>query len=163
MDLKKELWVRTESLFGTIAVLTLSLLSHISPAFCAPSDVQVVESYDPAQMQGAENLAVDYKGNIYVSLGSAIAKITPDRQQTITKLSIPGFVQAIALDAQGRVYVGVLSPKPNSGEGVWVVPPDGGTPYQAFTLPPGGRLNGLTFDSQGNMYMADPINGVIER
>jgi len=88
-DLKKELWVRTESLFGTLAVLALSLLSQVSPVAAAPSDVQVVESYDPAQMQFAENLAVDYKGNIYVSLGGAIAKRTPDGQQTITKLSIP--------------------------------------------------------------------------
>lgn len=161
-DLKKERGVRTESLFGTLAVLALSLLPHVSPVAAAPSDVQVVESYDPEQMQGAENLAVDYKGNIYVSLGSAIAKRTPDGQQTITKLSIPGFIQAIALDVQGRVYVGVLSPTPKPDtEGVWVIPPDGGTPYRVFTLPPGGRLNGLTFDSQGNMYIADPINGLI--
>lgn len=151
-----------QRLFGTLAVLALSLLPPISPAMAEGSQVQVVESYDPAQMQFAENLAVDYKGNIYVSLGSEIAKLTPDGQQTLTKLSISGFAQAIALDAQGRVYFGVLSPTPNPDtEGVWVIPPDGGTPYRAFTLPPGGRLNGLTFDSQGNMYIADPINGVI--
>jgi sugar lactone lactonase YvrE len=162
MDLKKALWVRTESLFRTLAVLALSLLPQVSPVAAAPSDVQVVESYDPAQMQTAENLAVDYKGNIYLSLTGAIAKRTPDGQQKITKLPIPGVTEGIALDAQGRVYVGLFSPTPNPDvEGVWVFPPDGGKPYRAFTLPPGGQLNGLTFDSQGNMYIADPINGLI--
>ena len=167
-DLKKELWVRTKSLFGTLAVLALSLLPHVSPTAAAPGDVQVVESYDPAQLQFAENVAVDYKGNIYVSLAlaSAIAKITPDGQQTIIKLpvSIPeGGPAGIAVDIQGRVYVGIYSPKNHDavGEGVWVVPPDGGIPYLGFTLPQGGTVNGLTFDSQGNMYMTDPDNGLI--
>jgi len=162
MDLKKELWVRAESLIGTLAVLALSLLPHVSPAFCAPSDVQVVESYDPAQRQFAENLAVDYEGNIYVSLGAAgeLAKLTPDGQQTITHLPDARFTLGVALDIQGRAYVGVISQNPDA-VGVWVVPPDGGTPYRAFTVPPGTGINGLTFDWQGNMYIADQVKGVI--
>jgi sugar lactone lactonase YvrE len=152
----KELWVRAESLIGTLVVLVGSLLPQVTLA--APGDVQVVESYDPAQMEFAENLAVDYKGNIYVSLsGSAkIAKRTPDGQQMITQLSmpVPGGTAGVGLDIQGRVYVGLNSPNPDV-VGVWVLPPDGGTPYRAFTLPPGGRVNGLTFDWQGNMYIAE--------
>ena len=159
-NLKRELWVRAESLLGAIVVLVGSLLPQVS--LTAPGDVQVVESYDPAKMQFAENLAVGYNGNIYVSLSGAgaIAKRTPDGQQTITQLPIPGVTVGVALDIQGRVYVGLNSRNPD-GLGVWVVPPNGGTPYRAFTVPEGGALNGLTFDWQGNMYIADPANGVI--
>ncbi len=109
-DLKKELWIRAETLIGTLAVLTLSLLPQVSPVTAAPSDVQVVESYDPAQLQFAENVAVDYKGNIYVSLAlaGAIAKRTPSGQQTIIKLPVSfpeGGPAGVAVDIQGRVYV----------------------------------------------------------
>ena len=160
--MKRELWVRTESLLKTFVVLVVSLLPQVTLA--ASGDVQMVESYDPAQMEFAENLAVDYKGNIYVSLSGGheiIVKRGPDGPQTSTQLPIlvrgPG---GAALDIQGRVYVGANSQ--NSDEvGVWVIPPDGDTPYRVFTVPKGGELNGLTFDWQGNMYIADSVNGVI--
>lgn len=106
-----------------------------------------------------EGVAVDKRGNVYVSLDSPrgeIRKFTPSgAMSTLVDFENPGAL-GLAVDARGNVYV-ARQDFPNTG--VYKVGRDGepklvpGTDNEDIVLP-----NALAFDKRGNLYVTESFS-----
>jgi hypothetical protein len=111
-----------------LVVITALLSTGVADA---TNHVRTVVSFDLAAGELPEGVAVDKRGNIFVSLitpVSEIRKIRPDGMQTpLTDLPTTGIGPlGLAVDAIGNVYVGLVSldPRPKgSTESVRTGPP----------------------------------------
>lgn len=148
-----------------LAALTLSaLMLPTAPARAA--DIETLVSFDAAAGELPEGVAVDKRGNIYVSLVapvSEIRKISPDGEQsTLVDLGLGGNGPlGLAVDAQGTVYAAAATFDPAT-QGVYRITADG----SATRLPGTGSIafaNGLTFDQRGNLYVTDSSAGAVWR
>jgi sugar lactone lactonase YvrE len=145
-----------------VATLFLSLVGAAS----ASGHVDVVVSFDADAGELPEGVAVDKRGNVYVSLiapVSEIRKISPSGEQSVlVDLGVGGFGPlGLAVDAKGSVYAGVVTFDPAT-QGVYRVTRDG----TASRLPGTqaiGFANGLAFDQRGNLYVTDTIEGAVWR
>jgi sugar lactone lactonase YvrE len=153
--------MRLRAFLAMIAVT--ALLLPAAPAHAA--EIETLVSFDLGAGELPEGVAVDHRGNIFVSLTapvSEIRKIAPDGQQTtLVDLGIGGFGPlGLAVDARGNVYAAANSFDPAT-QGVYRITPDG----TATRLPGTGAIafpNGLAFDQRGNLYVADST-GVVWR
>ncbi|MEX0330267.1 MAG: SMP-30/gluconolactonase/LRE family protein [Puniceicoccaceae bacterium] len=120
----------------------------------------------PAGMVTPEGIALDRKGNIYVSLRTTdgisyikneIVKFTPKGDISVLAdlgPAAPGGFGVIGLttDADGNVYVAF--PSFNAAHGVWKVYPDGSAEHLngswQLLIP-----NSLNFDNEGNLFVTD--------
>lgn len=104
--------------------------------------------------EGAEGLAFDRSGNLYVASGNEILKYTPNGAESVfanNGLNVP---TGLAFDAAGNLYAA------NSGNGT----------IEKFTIGGGGNLfasglddpAGLAFDSEGNLYVATTAGQTID-
>jgi len=134
---------------------------------------QWVARYDgPDSWDGANALAVDAAGNVYVtgfSIGSGTyydyvtIKYAPDgSQQWVARYNGPGNdddeAQALALDGSGNVYVAGLSVGSGTGADYATIKygPDGGEEWVARYNGPGNSVDygyGLGVDGAGNVYV----------
>jgi len=119
-----------------------------------------------------EGIAIDQHGHVFVSNSRLendrrvceILERAPDGTTsvfaTLSRDSCDGLA-GLAVDAQGNLYAaGGFSPKPYAA--IWRIRPDG----EAELLPGSKRMlfaNALAFDSQGNLYATDSIDGAIWR
>lgn len=128
------------------------------PAPAHAAEIETIVSFDLAAGELPEGVALDHRGNIFVSLiapVSEIRKISPrGRQTTLVDLGLGGFGPlGLAVDARRNVYVAAASFDPAT-QGVYRITPDGtaarlpGTDAIAFP-------NGLVFDGNGNLYVTD--------
>jgi sugar lactone lactonase YvrE len=151
--------MRLRALLTTLAVTALLIPS--APAQAA--EIETLVTYDLAAGELPEGVAVDKRGNIFVSLTapvSEIRKISPSGQQTtLVDLGLGGFGPlGLAVDARGNVYAAAASFDPAT-QGVYRISPDGtatrlpGTEAIAFP-------NGIAFDQRGNLYVADSTGAV---
>jgi sugar lactone lactonase YvrE len=146
-----------------LVVITALLSTGVADA---TNHVRTVVSFDLAAGEFPEGVAVDKRGNIFVSLiapVSEIRKVRPDGTQTLlTDLPTTGIGPlGLAVDANGNVYVGLVSFDPAT-EGVYRVSPDG----TAARLPGTGAIgfaNGLAFDDRGTLYVTDSTAGAVWR
>jgi sugar lactone lactonase YvrE len=145
---------------------TISLTALLLPAAPAhAAEVETLVTFDLGAGELPEGVAVDHRGNIFVSLTapvSEIRRIAPDGEQTtLVDLGIGGFGPlGLAVDARGNVYAAANSFDPAT-QGVYRITPDG----TATRLPGTGAIsfpNGLAFDQRGNLYVADST-GVVWR
>ena len=147
------------------ALTTAALLLSIAPAQAA--EIEVLVSFDAGAGELPEGVAVDKRGNIYVSLitpVSEIRKIAPDGEQT-TLVDL-GFESGngplgLAVDARGTVYAAAATFDPAT-QGVYAIAPDG----TAERLPGTQQIgfpNGLTFDDRGTLYVTDSTFGAVWR
>jgi sugar lactone lactonase YvrE len=132
----------------------------------AAVDVDVVIDYDLAAGEQPEGVAVDKRGDVFVSLAplGQIRKIDRDGSESTLATLVPpnsGFgVLGLAVDAPGNLYAAVATLEATSG--VYKVARDGsvarlpGTEDIAFP-------NGVTLDKNGNVYVTDTILGAIWR
>jgi sugar lactone lactonase YvrE len=149
-----------------IAALAVAALALQTGPVRATGHVEVVVSFDAAAGELPEGVAVDKRGNVFVSLiapVSEIRKITPTGDQsTLVDLGVGGNGPlGLAVDAPGNVYVGVATFDPAT-QGVYRVS-KGGT---ATRLPGSEAIafaNGLAFDKRGNLFVADSIGGAVWR
>jgi sugar lactone lactonase YvrE len=149
-----------------IVALTVAVLSLPIGPVGATGHVEVVVSFDAAAGELPEGVAVDKRGNAFVSLiapVSEIRKITPSgAQSTLVDLDVGGNGPlGLAVDAPGNVYAGVATFDPAT-QGVYRVS-RGGT---ATRLPGSEAIafaNGLAFDKRGNLFVADSIGGAVWR
>jgi sugar lactone lactonase YvrE len=149
--------------------LALALLAALLIAVAAPGQIgangliEVVRSYDDPQVELPEGIAVDKRGNLYVSLAppGQIWKITPDGAESLLADFGEWGSLGLAVDAPGNVYFGHSSFNPDT-HGVYRVTRSGdvkrlpGT--EAIGLP-----NALAFDKRGNLYVTDSSLGAIWR
>jgi sugar lactone lactonase YvrE len=144
--------MRLRTVLATIAV---SLLHPIAPAHAA--EIETLVSFDLGAGELPEGVAVDHRGNIFVSLTapvSEIRKVAPSgAQTTLVDLGLGGFGPlGLAMDAQGNVYVAAASFEPATQD-VYRVTPDG----TATRLPDTGAIafpNGIAFDQRGNIFVS---------
>jgi sugar lactone lactonase YvrE len=153
--------MRLRAILATIAVT--ALLFPTAPAHAA--EIETLVPFDLGAGELPEGVAVDHRGNIFVSLTapvSEIRKIAPSGEQTtLVDLGLGGFGPlGLAVDAEGNLYVAAASFDPAT-QGVYRVTPSG----TATRLPGTGAIafpNGIAFDQRGNLYVADST-GVVWR
>jgi sugar lactone lactonase YvrE len=147
------------------ALMTTALLLSVAPANGA--EIEVLVSFDAGAGELPEGVAVDKRGNIFVSLinpVSEIRKIAPDG--TLTTLVDLGFETGngplgLAVDALGTVHAAAATFDPAT-QGVYAIAPDG----TAVRLSGTGQIsfpNGLAFDHRGTLYVTDSSFGAVWR
>lgn len=121
-------------------------------------------TFDPEQGELPEGIAIDARGNLYVSftpLGQ-VRRIAPSgEQKVILEIGMPGLT-GIALDRHGAVYVAKQSTKPEQPRGVVRIAASGvpeSLPGCDAILAP----NGLAFDPRGRLYITDTAGGAVFR
>lgn len=142
--------------------MPLALLGAVaSGAAIAAADttahVEVIIDYDAATGELPEGVAVNRRGEVFVSLAplGEVRMITRDgSESTLASIVPPGAgngVLGLALDARGNVYAAAGTFNPGTS-GVYKISPDG-----SFARLPGtsaiGFPNGLAFDKRGNLYV----------
>jgi sugar lactone lactonase YvrE len=151
--------MRIRALLATAAVT--ALLLPFTPVQAA--EIETLVTFDVEASELPEGVAVDNRGNIFVSLTapvSEIRKIAPSGEQTtLVDLGIGGFGPlGLAVDARGNVYAAAASFDPAT-QGVYRITSDG----TAMRLPGTGAIalpNGIAFDQRGNLYVADSTGAV---
>ena len=147
------------------SVLFVAAVTLLSVAAYAASSVSRVVTFAPPNFP--ESIRIDKEGNTYLSmlLTGEIRKIAPDgTQSTLAVLgsgptAFPGRrLTGLAVDAPGNVYA-ALNDVPAT-RGVWRISRDGSMELMA-ALPFAGMVNGLAFDSRGNLFVSDSLGGRI--
>jgi sugar lactone lactonase YvrE len=153
---------RSSTVVPPVALLLAWLVVAIVTAQ-AQGLVETVVSYDAAANELPEGIAIDRRGNIYVSLNplGQIRKISPGGSESVlVDFGEPGPL-GMTVAEPGYVYVGWASDNPEIA-GVWRIGPDG-----ASTRLPGTAgisfPNALAFDQHGNLYVTDSSAGAIWR
>jgi sugar lactone lactonase YvrE len=155
--------MRLRSSSAIVPILASFLVIAFAPQAQA-AHASVVVSFEAAAGQLPEGLTTDNRGNFYVSFVaplSQVMKITPDgSEKVVADLGFGGLGPlGLATDASGRVYVCASTFDPNT-RGIYRLSADG----TATRLPGTGSIlfpNGLAFDRQGNLYVADSIGGAV--
>lgn len=151
--------MRLRAFLATIAVTALLLPAPAAHA----AEIETLVTFDLGAGELPEGVAIDHRGNIFVSLTapvSEIRKIAPSGEQTtLVDLGLGGFGPlGLAVDARGNVYAAAAS-FDSATQGVYRVTPDG----TATRLPGTSSIafpNGLAFDQRGNLYVSDSSGSV---
>ena len=132
-------------------------------------EVTTLLTFDETRGETPENITLDRDGNVYLTLLFAHVVVRLDERGHVDRVVLPGALAAgIAIDPRcpDRLTVAVSSPDP-AVAGLWTVPfaafTGGATPSRAVALPPEGFPNGITYDRDGNLYVADSTLGRIWR
>jgi sugar lactone lactonase YvrE len=150
-----------------IAVCAVAAFVLPVAAAGAAVDVQVVIDYDLAAGEQPEGVAVDKRGDVFVSISplGEIRKVTPDGSESTLATLVPagsGFGPlGLAVDAPGNIYAAVATFNPATS-GVYRIGRDG----TFMRLPGTGAIafpNGVTLDKRGNVYVSDTILGAVWR
>lgn len=148
--------------FHWIAGAVLGLTMASAPAQAAGPKVFV--NLDPAQGQLPESITSDHFGNIYLSMGTTVGKITPSGQlSTFSDIPVPAgsFTTGLKFGPDGHLYVGTAGFAPDPAVAfVWRIDATGHAEEYA-ELDPHGFPNDLAFDDCGNLYVTDPFLGLI--
>ena len=151
----------TTRLSGVVAMVL------VFAAGAAAAPLQTVMEFNLAAQETPENLAISRDGTIYVSLAFAneIDRIPPDGAQS--KLTIPtmgGITAGVAIDRRGNDRDVAVRSRDPVAAGIWrVTLASFADPVRIAALPTSSFPNGITFDSPGNLYIADSNLGVIWR
>jgi streptogramin lyase len=150
-----------------IAVCAVAAFVLAVAAAGAAVEVQVVIDYDLAAGEQPEGVAVDKRGDVFVSISplGQIRKVTPEGSESTLATLVPpgsGFGPlGLAVDAPGNIYAAVATFNPAT-TGVYRIARDG-----TFERLPGtGGIafpNGVTLDKRGNIYATDTILGAVWR
>lgn len=145
-------------------------LALLVPAAVADAavEIEVVVDYDAAAGELPEGVALDKRGDVFVSLAplGEVRKIERDgSESTLATIPLPpgAFpgVIGLAVDAPGNVYATVSAGDP-AATGVYKIERDG-----SFARLPGteaiGFPNGVTLDKRGNIYVTDTTAGAVWR
>jgi sugar lactone lactonase YvrE len=147
---------------GRMVALAVAALLVPASVAGAAVDIEPVVVYDPAAGELPEGVAIDKRGDVFVSLNplGQVRKVGRDGSQS-TLATLPGEVVGLAVDAPGNVLVAVASFDPATS-GVYRIARDG-----TFARLPGtGAIvfpNGIAFDKVGNVYVTDTVLGAVWR
>lgn len=150
-----------------IAVLAAAAFALPVAVAGAAIQIDVVVDYNPAAGELTEGVAVDKRGDVFVSVTplGQIRKYEPDGSEIMrVQLVPPGSgigLAGLAVDAPGSLYVAAITFS-QATQGVYKVSRDG-----SFTRLPGtgaiGFANGVTLDKRGNVYVTDTARGAVWR
>jgi hypothetical protein len=132
-------------------LLVGALRQDIVLEFSSTDDIIFTENTF-ATISNPETMVFDSSGNLFVSNGKAIKKITPLGVKTTfaTDLDVDG----MAVDAVGNLFVSRKSQSSNASDGVILkFTPDG---KSSVFVPNISHPKGLAFDALGNLYLAYP-------
>ena len=130
----------------------------------AHAGITTVRTLDASKGELPESITIDPAGNLYASMGATIRKITPGGNMTVfATLPVPAGVLAAGLkfDDHGWLYAatGSLSPVPPAAF-IWRISP-WGTVSQFAALDPAGFPNDLAFNDDDELFVTDPLLGLI--
>jgi hypothetical protein len=165
------------SIIGLFATLGLLAIAGVSGAAAAQTEVvDVVHAFedqrpDLAATELPEGVAVDFRGNVYATLGppffigggyGAVVKIGVDgSRQTLVEFPHGPAPAGVVVDASARVYFAVPDPG-GASAGVYRVTHGGGAERiegtEAMAVP-----NGLALDRRGALFVSDSGLGEIWR
>lgn len=152
------------------AVAALLVVSVVTPAASA-GHAELVIGFDEEAGQLPEGIAVDKRGNIFVSIAplGQLWKITPgstspDVFGVVDGITPPGDLGllGLAVDPRGNVYAGVQSANEDAN-GVWRFHRRTGEAERIAGTEVIGIANDLAFDKRGNLYITDSAAGAIWR
>ena len=148
-----------------LAIAAAALLVPAAVAGAAVESVVAVH-YDLAAGEQPEGVAVDKRGDVYVSLAplGQVWRVDRDGTERMLAQVVPAGagngVLGMAVDAPGNVYVAAATF--DSASGVYKIARDG-----SFARLPGTEAivfpNGVTLDKEGNVYITDTILGAVWR
>jgi sugar lactone lactonase YvrE len=124
-----------------------------------------IATFDPAQSQLPEGLAIDKEENIYVGMypTGQIWKIQPNGEQSVLATldvgSSGGGMVGLAVDEEDDLYVCDASAEVAT-HGIWKVDRNGASRLFA-ALDPNGFPNAMAFDEAGNLFVTDSYLGEI--
>jgi len=149
--------------FLQICAFTALALAAAEPE-AAAAGLSLFRDLDAAQGELPESLTIDGAGNLYATMGPTVRKITPGGQMSVlATLPVPPGVLAAGLKfgEDGNLYVatGSLSPVPPAAF-VWRVTP-GGVVSEFAALDPIGFPNDLAFNDDRELFVTDPLLGLI--
>ncbi|HEY6880103.1 MAG TPA: SMP-30/gluconolactonase/LRE family protein [Polyangiales bacterium] len=144
-----------------VGVLLFSMMS-LAAGVAQADDPVLLRTFDPTAGELPESIAFDEAGNLFLSMGSTIRRLTPEGDLDVwATLPIPAFVLGVKVGPDGCVYNASTSLNPAVvGAFVWRTCEQGVTEQYAALEPTGGP-NDLAFDDCGNLFVTDPIGGKI--
>ncbi|HKO50975.1 MAG TPA: SMP-30/gluconolactonase/LRE family protein [Polyangiaceae bacterium] len=150
---------------GAFAIGALAVGVLFSTARAEAAVPEQVLALDPALGQLPESMAVDDRGNFYLSMGSQVAKVSPSLAvTTLATLPIPagGFATGVKFGPRGDLFVaaGAFDPSLDSSY-VFKVDKRTGSVAVVADLDPDGFPNDLAFDDSGAIFLTDSALGVI--
>jgi len=147
------------------AVGMLAIGSMLVPASARAANPQQVLALDATRGQLPESMAVDDRGNFYLSMGSQVAKVSPSLVVT-TLATLPlatgGFATGVKIGPRGDLFVasGAFDPALDASY-VFKVDRRTGSVTVAAAFEPDGFPNDLAFDDAGATFTTDSALGVI--
>jgi len=136
---------------ATTNLLVGALRQDIVLEFSSTDDIIFTENTF-AGISNPETMVFDSSGNLFVSNGKAIKKITPLGVKTTFATGLD--VDGMAVDAFGNLFVSRPTKNTNASDGVILeFTPDGRSSVFASNV---SHPKGLAFDSLGNLYLAYP-------
>lgn len=140
------------------------LASFTASARAEAATPSLLVGLDPAQGQLPESITTDEDGNLYLSMGTTVGKLTPSGElSTFADIPVPPgtFTLGLKFGPDGYLYAstGGFAADPAVAF-VWRIDAAGGV--EAFAeLDPHGFPNDLAFDDDGNLYVTDPFLGLV--
>lgn len=132
------------------AGVALASMMTLAPQLAQGATPVVVKALDPAQGQLPESITTDEQGNIYLSMGTGIGRITPSGQlSTFASLPVPPgtFTSGLKFDEDGYLYAGTAGFTPDPAVAfIWRISPNGQHVEEYAELDPHGFPNDLAFD-----------------
>lgn len=146
-----------KSFAGVALVSTLTLAPQLAVA-ATPS---TFKSLDPAQGQLPESITTDTAGNLYVSIGTSVGKVTPAGVlSTFATLPVPAgtFTSGLKFGPDGYLYAATAGFTAEPAVAfIWRISPNGSQVEEFAELDHNGFPNDLAFDGDGNLYVTDPF------
>lgn len=147
---------------GIVALFLASLVPGVAAA--KKGGLSTVAAFNPALGELPESITIDDDGNLYATMGARVKKITPEGQISVfaTLPLPPGVLSAgLKFGDDGDLYVatGAITPDPPVAF-VFRIDPNGVAEVFA-TLDPTGYPNDLAFDDNGELFVTDPLHGLI--
>ncbi|GAB3220806.1 SMP-30/gluconolactonase/LRE family protein [Spirosoma arcticum] len=156
-------------LSAAIGLLT-GCQDHITDPSPIPSSaVETVREFNAAQGQHPENVAVDRRGTVYVTLHESATVWKRDAAGQEWFINVPGSnptgsqtrANGLVIDRVQNALILVRSDLPELA-GIWQISPAKAV-TKLIALPAKAGLNGLAQDEVGNLYATDDANGLVYR
>lgn len=146
---------------GTATAVVFALAT-LGTSIARADTPELIRSFDPAQGELPESIALDDAGNIFLSMGSTVRRLDVNGNlETYGTLPIPVFALGVKVGPDGCVYTASTSLDPTvEGAFVWRIC-EQGVVEQYAALADAAGPNDLAFDRDGNLYVTDPIGGSI--